>query len=281
MTDEVAVRQGRGLAEVVEQSRQSQLGPIRGQGVGGAQRVVQRVARQGLRLRHAPQRRQLGQEHGHQPQALHQGQRGRWRRDGRRGAQHAQQLVADTLTGQGRDLTGVGDDCRLGRRVQRQAQPGRKAHRSHHAQGVLAEAFCRSPHRSQHPAPQVADPVVRVDQRALARFQVGRPPGDGVDCEVAACEVVGQRCSPTHVLRPAAIEIGAFVTVGGDLDVRIAANGDGAEPVLPARAGKQGGDPLRRAQPSRCPNRWGSCRSPGRGRCRRPGPPPGRHRPGE
>jgi hypothetical protein len=72
VVQEVAVRKGGRLPDVVEEACESQHGVRRRQGVGGAQRVIQGIAREGLRLGHAAQRRQLGEQHGQQPQPLHQ-----------------------------------------------------------------------------------------------------------------------------------------------------------------------------------------------------------------
>ena len=172
MTDEVAVGQGRGLAEVVEQSGQAQEGVRTRKRVGGAERVVERVAGEALGLRHAAQRGQLRQQDPQQPQLFEAPEcSGGWPR----GGEQAEQLVANALAGERRRLGGVATNGGLGGRLHHEPEAGGEADGAEHAQRILGEARIGVADRPQHARLQVAAPsagstsVPRPAERSAGR----------------------------------------------------------------------------------------------------------------
>ena len=168
-----------------------------GRRVGGAQRVVERVARQRLRLRDARgAAASSGSSTASSPRrsirasAADGGAAG-----GRPGCAAARRGRAPPDRPPPRRRW---RDRLLGRRVRASAQPRREPHRAHQAQGVLAEAFAgaRRP-RAARRVRRSPIATVRVDERPSPASRSSWQPGHGVDREVAPSEVVGQRHAPS------------------------------------------------------------------------------------
>ncbi len=242
MADEVAVAQGRRLAEVVEQRGEAQRGGLRRGGrVHGAERVVERVAGDRLRLRHPAERGELGQDHDQEPKALENPDRAR---RGRIERQDPHQLVADALRRDGLDGRRRLADRLLGGGIDRQLESSGEPCRPDQAKGVLGEALAWLADGAEDARVEIRLAADRVDERSAAGFEVDRQPRHRVDREVTPSEVLGQRDAEAHLVGAAPVAVRSLGPVRGDLDDRLGADRDRPEPVLPGRAGKEGDDLL-------------------------------------
>ncbi len=158
---EAAVGEGRGLADVMDERRQTDDGPLRRSGVDGAQRVVPQVLARDLALREAALGGEVGRDDREQAGGLGDPQpRGRARR-----GEQLLELRADALPGQVAHELGVGGDRREGGGVDPELERRGQTDRADHAERVLAEPRVGVAHRAEGVRREVRPTAERVDQR--------------------------------------------------------------------------------------------------------------------
>ena len=202
------------LADVVQQrgEPQHQVGPV-GLQVDGllqhGQRVLVDVLVPVVLVALQPQRRQLGQHPvgqtgvDQQPQSLARVV----------GQQQLVQLVADPLGGDDRDPVRHRRHRRHDLRRHLEVELGGEPGRAHHPQRVVGERRLRGARGAQHPAGQVGQAAVRVDEVGTGQRHRHR-----VHREVPADQVLldGVAVGDLRLARGAVVRLGA---VGGDLDL--------------------------------------------------------------
>src|SRR5207247_4019714 len=129
----------------------------------------------------------------------------------------APQLLGDPLPGEVGNQWRRHPDRLERRRFDLEPERRRHADRPDDAEGVLLEPLARLPDGPDGARPQVAEAVVEVDQTRLLGGRC-RPPGEGVDREVAAGQAgLGGPREPDATWPPA----GGVVVVGAERRDRV------------------------------------------------------------
>ena len=114
---------------------------------------------------------------------------------------------------------------------------------ANHPQGVLFEPGVWVAHGPETSPGRIRDAVVRVDEARW--FARPRAPGHRIDRQVAPREIQLDRVTELHVMRSPEVRVVVIAPERGDLEhLATMANGDGPEPVLIERPGKELDDPF-------------------------------------
>ena len=240
MAVKVAVRQCRGLADVMEERGQPNESSV-GRRVDRAEGVVPQVLIRDLVLGHAPLAGEVRRHDGQQAGLLHQAQP-----DGRpRGREQLDQLGEDTLPRQVGGQPGVATDRLHGRGIDLEVERGRQADGPDHPQCVFLEAPVGIAHRPEETEGKISATAVGIDEDRLH----ARPgaPGDRVHGEIAAREVLLDRLAELDRVRMAVVGVRDVAPEGGDLVLRPAvAHNHRSEAILVDGPREEGHDPLGR-----------------------------------
>ena len=223
----MAVGEGRGLADVVEEGRQPHDRSVRRDRVDRAHGVIPEVLALDLVLRDAALGGEVRRDRRKEPGVGEQAEPDRRNRR----AQQLVQLGRDPLPRQVPDQLGPCPDPGQRPRLHREPERRRQPDGSDHPERVLLEAGARVADRAEHAGNHVGETVVRVHERR--RLAWSRAPGHGVDREVAARQVEFDGVAELDAVRSPEVGVVVVGPEGRDLeDLAVTPDGDGPEPVL-------------------------------------------------
>ena len=199
---DAAGRIGTKLAEKGSQRQSLVVRVGLGRRVKRGEGTVPRFRRQGL---------ELGERRGQDARLGHEADGPRWRCR----CQHAADLAADALLGDPLDVDGVVAYGPLRDRFDGEVKACRDAHRPQQAQGIFIEASVGVAHGADQPGGQIALAVGRVDQPGHGPWPSAAP-GDGVDGQVAAGQILEDVTAEGDAVGATMIGVAMITTEGRD-----------------------------------------------------------------